>query len=320
MIGAALPAIIIHRLTAQTVISGVSIDLGFTVIDMEQQGAPASYHLSFFASSSLAFLSFLVYSSPMDDNISITGKKIFFLYPQTIVQNEILTELVMQEYEAYTVKDPQALRRVLKRYPDSIVFVNIDEKLPEKEWELWILGVMKDTATSKVGVGVLTASSDVNLARRYLEQIKITCGFIHISADFRKLLYQIMEVLKAQDAMGRRKYIRAITDNEAATKVNIPLGDKFVSGTIRDISAAGFSCAFPEDPCIEKNTLITNMQLKLQSSLLRAEGIVLGSRMEELMRIYVVVFTPKTDPDVRTRIRLYIQGNIQARMDMEMKK
>jgi hypothetical protein len=253
-------------------------------------------------------------------NIDITGKKIFFLYPQTIVQNEVTTDLVMQEYEVYTARDHLALCRVLKRFPDSIVFVNLDEKLSEKEWEVWVRGVMSDPATATIGIGILTSTSNDELKQKYLASVKVACGFTHVSTDLKKLLHQITEILKAQDAMGRRKFIRVTTDNEKMTTVNIPIDGHFVSGNIRDISSTGFSCTFPNDPNLAKNTLITDMQLKLQSTLIRAEGVVFGNRMDEYMKVYVFVFTPRTDSNVRAKIRMYIQSNLQAKMDMELKK
>jgi hypothetical protein len=253
-------------------------------------------------------------------NTDITGKKIFFLYPQTIVQNEVMMDLVMQEYEVYTVRDHLALRRVLKRFPNSIVFANIDEKLSEKEWESWVRGVMSDPATATIGIGILTSTSNDELKHKYLASVKVKCGFTHVSTDLKKLLYQIIEILKAEDAMGRRKYIRATADNEKITTVNFPIDGHFISGNIRDISSTGFSCTFPDDPNLLKNTLITDMQLKLQSTLLRAEGVVFGNRLDEYMKVYVFVFTPRTDPSVCAKIRKYIQSNIQAKMDMELKK
>jgi hypothetical protein len=256
----------------------------------------------------------------MDDNLSATGKKVFFLYPQTLIQNEVSTDLIMQEFEVYTIRDHVALRRILKRYPDSIVFVNPDEKISEKEWDAWIQSVMTDPDTAEVGIGILSSTTSDEIKHKYLTQIKVTCGFIHVSTDLKKLILQITEVLKKHNALGRRKYIRATSENEKMTTVNMPIDGHYVSGFIHDISATGFSCSFPEDPGLEKNSLVSNMQIKLQGTLMRAEGIVFGSRMDELMKIYVIVLTPKTDSAVRSKILKYIQSNIQARMDMELKK
>ncbi|MDR0706617.1 MAG: PilZ domain-containing protein [Treponema sp.] len=255
------------------------------------------------------------------ENIDITGKKIFFLYPPTIVENEVMSALIMQEFESYTVKDHVALRRVLKRFPNSIVFVNLDEKtMPEKDWEAWICDVMADPNTVRTEIGVLSSNANDEVKRMYLTQIKVTCGFTYISTDIKKLISQISHILMQRGAMGRRKYIRVTSGNETSTTANIPLDGRFVSVAIRDISSAGFSCIFVEDPNLPKGTIVTDIQLKLQSTLIRAEAIALGSRAYESMQVYVFVFMPQIESEGRYKIHKYIQTAIQNKMDMELKK
>ena len=68
-----------------------------------------------------------------------------------------------------------------------------------------------------------------------------------------------------------------------------------------------------------KNTLFQNIQIKLQSMLLKVEGIVFGARMDGPSKIYVILFTKRIDPEIRTKIRKYIQQNLQTKMDAELK-
>jgi hypothetical protein len=81
----------------------------------------------------------------------------------------------------------------------------------------------------------------------------------------------------------------------------------------------GLSCVFDEDPGLEKNSLCQNVQIKLQSMLLKIEGIVFGFRFDGDTKIYVIVFTQRTDPSVRTKIRIYAHNVMQARLDAEFK-
>ena len=249
----------------------------------------------------------------------ILGKKIFFLYPTATVQNRIITELVQQEFEVYIAKDKDSLRRVLKKYVNSVVFVDINEHMPEKEWDSWITGIMNANETKNVSVGIVTANEDELIKRKYLLATKVSCGYTVLKFDLDKAIEHIMEVLKAVDAKGRRKYIRATTGHEANTTMNLPLDGMFINGQIKDISVVGLSCAIEGNPEITKNTLIKDIQVKLQGSLLKVEGIVIGSRMDGKEKIYVLLFTQRIDPDVRVRIRRYIQQNLQGKMDVELK-
>ena len=92
----------------------------------------------------------------------------------------------------------------------------------------------------------------------------------------------------------------------------------FLNGKIKDISVVGFSCTFDEDPNLVKNSLFSDIQIRLQTQLLKTEGIIFGSRMDGDGKTYVILFTQRMDPDVKTRIRKYIQINLQGKMDREL--
>ncbi|MDR1318379.1 MAG: PilZ domain-containing protein [Treponema sp.] len=252
-------------------------------------------------------------------NTGLVGKKIFFLHPSAVVQNKVVTELIQQEFEVYIIKQHDKVKQLLKSYPDSIVFADIDEWMSEKNWEAWIREVLGDPETSGAAIGILSANDDDLLQRKYINSVRVRCGYTVLCSDLNVSINYILEILKAADAKGRRKYIRITTENMTNTTVNFPVNGTFVNGLIKDISVVGFSCTFDKDPELVKNTLFKDIQIKLQSQLLKAEGIVFGSRMDGLVKIYVVLFTQRIDPAVRTKIRKYIQQSLQDKMDNDLK-
>ncbi|MDR2516155.1 MAG: pilus assembly protein PilZ [Spirochaetaceae bacterium] len=246
----------------------------------------------------------------------MTGKKIFFLYPSSLIQNEIAWELIQQEYEVYHVRSHEGLRHALRRFPDSIVFINLDDGLSEKDWDAWIRAVTGDPALGEVKIGVLSAANSDDARKKYAQAMRLPCGYTVVDrADVLKTVKQLYVLLLAVDARGRRKYIRATSENETLTTINIPRNGIYYKGVIKDISVVGLSCAFHEDPDLDKNTLCQDMQIKLQSTILKAEAITFGSRMDGLVKIYVFLFTQRIDPDVRIKIRTYIQSTLQAKMN-----
>jgi len=253
-----------------------------------------------------------------EDDVSFIGKKIFFLYPNAVVQNRVIAELVQQEYEVYTAKNKDSLKKVLRKYPDSIVFVDINENMPESEWDLWITALKEASDTKNVSVGILTANEDEAIKRKYLLVHEIACGYTVLRFDLERSIAHIISILQTVNAKGRRKYIRATTEGETNTTVNLPWGGSFIHGQVKDVSVVGISCTLDCSPDIPKNTLIKDIQVKLQTNLLKVEGIVFGSRMEGMEKIYVILFTQRIDPDVRTKIRKYVQHNLQGKMDFEL--
>lgn len=250
----------------------------------------------------------------------LLGKKVFFLYPSAIVQNSVIAELIQQEFEVYIVRDHTALRRVLRHHPNSIVFADIDEHMPERDWEAWIRGIMSVPETQSTSVGVISAKDDEALQRKYVNMVKVQCGYTAIKSDINNSIRQICEILKNADAKGRRKYIRAIIESDSVATMNLPMNGTFINGSIKDISVVGVSCTFDNDPGLVKNALFRDIQIKLQGMLLNVEGIVFGSRMDGQSKIYVLLLTQRIDPEVKIKIRKYMQHNLQSKMDAELKQ
>ena len=247
------------------------------------------------------------------------GRKVFFLHPQAFIQNQLVSELAQEEFEVYVIKDEGKLRNLLRKFPDSIVFASINEVLKDSVWEEWIRGVISNPEMKNVSIGVLVSINDDEVKQKYTEEMKIQCGYTYVKSDFNVLLRTVITILNSVNAKGRRKYLRALMDNDANTTVNIPHNGAYVKGAIKDISVVGFSCSFVEDPELTKNSLFPDIQIRLQSQLLKVEGIVFGSRMDGNEKVYVVIFTQRVDPNMKSRIRKYIQLTLQARMDDEIR-
>ncbi|MDR2941855.1 MAG: pilus assembly protein PilZ [Treponema sp.] len=246
----------------------------------------------------------------------ITGKKIFFVYPTAYIQNQVVEELVQHEYEVYVSKDPKRLAHALKKYSDSVIFANIDEGLHESEWEKWIHTLV--TALPNIRVGVFSSSSDDKIREKYLNTLHIKCGFFNSKLDMGKTINKILEVFDAMNVKGRRKYLRANTEIESVATINMPLNSGFVNGIVRDVSVVGVSCSFEDDIPLHKNALVKDIQIRLQTMLLKAEAVVFGSRLDGHERIFVMLFTQRIDPEVKIKIRKYIQQNLQHKIDPEI--
>ncbi|MDR0586276.1 MAG: PilZ domain-containing protein [Treponema sp.] len=253
------------------------------------------------------------------NNTEILGKKVFFIHPSALTQNEIVSELTQQEYEVYVIRDAGKITEILRRYPLSVVFASVDEALPSKDWEVFIRNITESDETKDAVVGVIVNTDNDDAKRFYLNTLKIQGGYVPLKSNTGKAIKNILEILRSVEAKGRRKYVRADTRDDPMASINISLDGKYINGTIWDISVVGLSCVFNEDPEPEKNSLFPDIQIKLQSSILKVEGLVFGSRMDGADKVYVIVFTQKIDPVVRTKIRTYIQKNLQLKMDQEIK-
>ncbi len=246
------------------------------------------------------------------------GRKVFFLYPPSVVRDEVVSRLLEQEFEVYLLKSHADGRRLLAKYPDSIMFVNIDEGQTESEWEAWIREVFTNPETENVEIGIVSYNNDEALQRKYLMEVGIQCGFIRLKIGLEESIHILLETLKANEAKGRRKYVRADCAWDNMAVANLRMDNKTLMGDIKDISVVGLSCTFVPDPGFAKNSLVEDLQLKLRGVLLKVQGIVFGSRMENSQNTYVILFTNRLDDQSRVKIRRYIQTALQMEIEAEL--
>ena len=254
----------------------------------------------------------------MADDVNSLGRKVFFLYPSALLQNRIIDELAQEEFEVYVIKDALKIKQALEFYPNSILIASISEAMKESAWIELLRGIHENPLTGKVDIAFITSSGDEETMKRYKEQFDFNCGYIIVKSDIEKAIRQIVIVLNNVNAKGRRKFIRLVTDKDKTT-VNLPINGVFKNGHIKDISIVGFSCVFDEDPALPKNGFFGDIQLRLQGQLLKVEGIVFGSRADENEKVYVFLFTKRVDGDIQSRIRKFIQANLQSKMDEGLK-
>ncbi len=143
-----------------------------------------------------------------NDNPEIMGRKVFFLYPHSVIQNDMFRILIKNEYEVYSIDDHIKMKELSIRFPESILFINIDDKLNENEWESYIKDILSDT--QKISrIGILTYNKDQNLAKKYLMEMMVPCGFICLSLSLEQSAATILKTLMVNEAKGRRKFLRA---------------------------------------------------------------------------------------------------------------
>lgn len=242
------------------------------------------------------------------------GKKVFFLYPPSVVQEDVITRLLDQEFEVYTIRNHDTALSILQTYPDSIIFVNIDAVLSESKWIEWIRCVRNNPVAAQSSIGILTYNADERLQRKYLIDIGIQCGFIRLKLGAEESTKILIMTLNAAEAKGRRKYVRVCCERDSLATLNIREGLTEATGSINDISVVGFSCTFNPDPCFKKNTLLRDVQLRLRGNLINTEVIVFGTRQDDQLH-YVMLFTAQLESLSRQKIRQYIRNALQQEIE-----
>lgn len=247
------------------------------------------------------------------------GKKVFFLYPHSVIKSDLIHDFVQNEYEVYTLKDYKKVKLLLKKYKDSILFINIDDVLNETEWYEFVESIVKSKDYEGVQVGILTYNENEDLAKKYLIDLAVPCGFIQLKLGKEQSRSIILKSLEVNESKGQRKYVRATSSNTQKSTFNVQVGADYRTGYVNDISSVGMSCVFNEEVGLTKNAILRKIQLKLNGKLVLVDAIVFGSRkLENNQLVYVLMFTNNITDDNKSKIHAYISATLQVNMDKEI--
>ncbi|MDR1374441.1 MAG: PilZ domain-containing protein [Treponema sp.] len=245
--------------------------------------------------------------------MDIAGKKIFILYPHSVIRDEMIDVLIMNGYESYVLHDHKRALRLLEHFPDSIMFINIDEGLKEKEWEAYIKGIQENEKTKTIRLGILSYNNDRQLMEKYLMKIAVPCGYIQLKLGVPASTKIMLDALQANEARGRRKFIRADCADDAGATLNYKDEGGIHYGKILDISSAGIAARI-EKFGYPSNAKLKAIQLKLRGSLVMVNAVLIGSRQGD-ENIHILLFEPGMSNDNKLIIHRFIKYCLQRFID-----
>lgn len=234
----------------------------------------------------------------------------FFLYPHSVIRDELIEELLRNEYEVYVLDHHAAALKAIRVYNDAILFINIDEGMSEHSWERYIRRVMENPDTENVRIGVLSYNEDRRLARKYLIDMMVPCGFVTLRIGIKESMRIVLKTLEASEAKGRRQFLRAKTPSQA--HVNIEVENRIHSGTVQDIGLAGMQCRFGERLPGQIEQAPSEFRLNLKGMSCTVSGKV--ESIESGSADYLVMFGGLS-PESQDKIRWFIRRSLQEEVE-----
>jgi hypothetical protein len=245
------------------------------------------------------------------------GRRVFFLNPHGVFTEQLFLEILEQEYEVYVLKGHDAAWRAAAAYPGSILFVNVDAVFQGGQWGAWIRKLREDEKTSSTMVGILTYNTDPELARIYLTEIEAPCGFILLKQGLIESKRILLKTLEANEARGRRKFVRARCPESVKAFFNVKYGAKLYTGRIHDISAAGMTYNFDKNLPLKSNEHLPDIQLKLKGVLCRVAGTFVAEVKEGTPR-NLLMFDQPLPAETRGKIHRFIFHTLQENIALKL--
>ena len=180
-------------------------------------------------------------------NEIVKSRKTFFIAPdKDLISEYFLEDYLARDYECYFIENDLTqsieakIQVILSIFPDAIIFFNIDYHIEGLDWFQYIQKLSNEHP--RVCIGVMyakrkTLAEKAAIELQYLYNIGLAGGCIQLEYQKNINFVLIERVLYANQAMGRRKNVRAVCTkncqfsfmNSNQVNVTYPLNDISVS-------------------------------------------------------------------------------------------
>lgn len=231
----------------------------------------------------------------------VTGRKTFFITPDTsLLPESFLEDYFSLGYECYFVENDKRvdIRRkidiIINTFRDVILFFNIDYPISDVNWDEIIDNTLRkyNNGTS-IGVFYIKRQSreeKLRLEKKYLFEKGLNCGCIQLEYQKKQNFEIIEKILRANQAQGRRKNIRALCSNTCTFQIRFNGG--CYNGILQDVSLSHFSFLFSENTIpVKLYEKISDIHFNIRGFLFKSDAVLIMERKVGGKSLYVFAFT-----------------------------
>ncbi len=247
------------------------------------------------------------------------GKKVFFVNPTFQTEKLVIPMLSVLEFEVYVIKDYTVTKSLLRKYPDSICLISMDNVLPLNTWTNFIIELSTDESLCNVVFGAMSARTTTIDKNHLLLNANLAAGFISLAENKENLVGNLQKILLLNEAKGRRKYIRAKSINNTNIHIQCEINNKNFALAIKDISTAGMLCVTTIGNQYEftQNMLLRDMIITLLTTRVKCNAVIFRTFEKDGEFYIVLLFTKGLPFSTKTAIQAFIQNTLQMAIDVE---
>lgn len=237
-------------------------------------------------------------------NEIVKGRKTFFIAPDEILLSpDFLEEYLAKDYECYFIKNDlnnsitTKVDTILSLFSDAIIFFNIDHHIENEgtDWPHFIAKLSKTFPNACIGIMYekrKTLAEKNMIEKFYLYDLCIKGGCVQLEFQKYRNFVLIEKVLYANQAMGRRKTVRAICHNNNCFINYEDKDGKVLYLPLNDISLSHFSVTIEDnaETPIQNTEKLTNLSFIIKGMRFIANAILFTKRKLEGATLYVFAF------------------------------
>lgn len=247
--------------------------------------------------------------------VELYGRKTFFIAPDTsLIPKHYLEEFMLQGYQAYVINDDYVcpmqtkVREIIRLFPDSILYFNIDSSIDGIEWKSYI-SELQNFVGKNIYIGIFYLSrqnsqEEESIKDFYLDKLHVRAGCFALSAHNHNNFDSILSVMEKSGAKGRRSLVRAFCDSSSTVKIEHK--GKTCLANLLDINLSYFRCD------LQTNTENFEIFEKIRDVAVSANGMSFISDAVLIMK--------RTLNDKTLCIFMFIKRDDSPDLDLETEK
>lgn len=243
------------------------------------------------------------------------GRKVFFLNPPLSIENVVSEALKNDEFEIYVIREYELAKPLLKKFPNALCWIFIDDILTFDAWYNFIKSFEYDDELKSVFLGVLTARAKPKDQENFLLNLRLPGGFVRLDQKTEDVIKQLKGILDINGARGVRKYIRLDIDSSLDVNGYFSNGSNLCSLKIKDISPMGFAAITPAGMArlFPKGSFIKNISITLGRYSFTCTIQILKTTIINKSCLVVAFFTDDMRDETRKKIHDFIFQTLQTR-------
>ena len=252
---------------------------------------------------------------------NISNRKVFFLHPQAVVQDELVRALIADNFEAYLLRNHVSARMALRDYPDSILLVQVDSGLDEQKWIEYANDLKANPLFARLTICVLSVSGIDEIKRSYLNRsTNFSYGFTYGGYDFSVIYPLIKEMLEDEKTNPPRISIKGGAPEKLKASVVFTRDGNRYEGWLREISISGLTCKIEgKEPLYPSEIPIPAIIITYNQTQFTVSGRIAGNHGND-DSIHLILFDNTALVDKKNDICDLIHACLQAQIETLIKE
>lgn len=228
-----------------------------------------------------------------------------------------MERLRTMEYEVYIINDYKNVKNILKKNPNSILYINIDSVFTPPSWINFIRTIEETPDFQGIDIGIISDKVEADAIRNYKSLTKLEAGFFKLTPSPDANLQAIVKQLDKCNAKGRRQYVRANCLDDSSAEVFWITNNIMYKLKIIDISAVGIAVRLPlkQAGALKPGQFLNNINLMIKAKPMPINATVFAIKPGEKFNIGVFMIEKDTNKNTLSTIRTFVAEKLQYKIE-----